>query len=356
MASSTDVDLSTYTDHPAYTAEAVTSLLPQAIVTGSPAEQVMTVILLMVSLFYVNFTNGLVLHVITTVNSLQNPQMYILAAYILADIVHFDLNTLTMVVTAIGNDEDTLPHNMCRCVMTIAVGFFLSSIHIIGYMAYERYMYFCRPLIYPRYLTKTKLTVIISIASILGLAASTALELVAKRIPVATTMTCQPTGESVNKFNMVFFMVFYIPSGAISILTLVRLRFLVSRHKAQVSVQTEGSGSENNEKVGSSLVKSVKKSIKMVSLVSGSFWITAIPAVLLRIGLFSSGVTWLDTEARQKIGLFALSRASYMLLTITSSLLNPVIYVVLMPEIRVAIYKLLSVKVPAHLLPPQTSA
>ena len=91
---------------------------------------------------------------------------------------------------------------------------------------------------------------------------------------------------------------------------------------------------EDQSAISGILVRPVKKALKMVSLVSGSFWLTLITGFMTRIGLSVSRVTWAYTDQRIYLSLFALSRAKYMLITVMSSVLNPIIYIAVTTEPR----------------------
>ena len=127
-----------------------------------------------------------------------------------------------------------MPDMVFRILVTVAVSFFLSPFHLIGLQAYERYCYFISPLTYTRKFTKLHIYTAVIIVFVLVFSISLAVELITPKIAVATLLTYQATGLSSKISNYFYFFVYITPSGTMGVITLIRLRLLISKHKAQV--------------------------------------------------------------------------------------------------------------------------
>ena len=313
------------------------------LVVASTTEQVITVSLLFAFWCYVNLTNGFMLYVVKKVRKLDTPQYILLACYMICDVLYCNFQLLVMVPVAIKNSMDAIDVVACRAFIIASVSFFLSCVHLIGLIAYERYCYFISPLKYPRKFTKIRIyfsvTIIYSVSFIAGLA----VDLMSPRVPVATTMSCQSTGPSVKMANIFYFVVFAFPSILMTVVAMIKLRLTMSKHQAQVGVLPQAI-SDDQSAITGLIVKPIKTTLRMISLVSGSFWLTQMPGTAIRLILSASGITWLDTDYRRSIALFALSRASYLMITLISSILNPLIYLMVLPDLKEAVWKCLKKK------------
>ena len=309
------------------------------IVMGSLGEQLITIGLLLLFWVYVNISNGSLLYVIRRENSLHTAQYMVLAAYMVCDLLYCNFTLLIMIPVAISNNIYVMTDIVSRAIMVIMAAFVLASVHLNALLSYERQCYFITPLKYPRIFTKCRIYTTVIIICCFAFGVGLGVDLAEPRIPVATTMTYQAAGLAGQITNLVYTLFYAIPSCTMSIIALIRLRLLISKHKAEVQPSESFEMSENQSTVGGLIVKPVRKAMKMVALVSGSLWFTMVPGFLIRIGLSAAGVTWAVTDYRLFLPLFALSRASHMLITVVSSVVNPIIYVSVLTEMREAIWR-----------------
>ena len=314
------------------------------IVTDGLWEQIITATLLILFWIYVNLSNGFLFYILRGEHSLHTPQYMVLVSYMVFDTLYCNLTLLHMVPTVIRNSMYVMSTTVSRILVTASASFLFSTFHLVGLISYERLCYFVTPLKYP--LKFTRLRICTAVIGIYLLATSIVLsvDLISPRIPVATTLTYQAVGETIKITNIIYAIVYAIPSGTMSVLTLIKLRLLISKHKAQMQPAQSNGMSEDQSAVSGIILEPVKKALKMVGLVSGSFWLTIIPGFLIRIVLSASGVSWEDTDHRISLPLFALSRASYMLITVLSSVLNPIIYMAVLVELREAVWKRIGIK------------
>ena len=299
--------------------------------------------LLVIFCLYITLTNTFLLYAMKKVNLLDNPQYMILACYMVCDLLYFNCQIPVMIPAIIKNSMNAVPVMTCRVFTTATTAFFLACIHLVGLISYERYCYFITPLKYLIKFTKSRIYITVIVICLFSFSTSLTVDLVSPRIPVATTISCQATGRPFVMANMFFFVFFCVPSGSVSVLTLIKLRILMSKHEAEIAAVPQ-SIRKDQSAIHGLIIKPVKKAVKMVILVSGSFWLTIMPGVAVRFALSASGVTWSDTDYRTSLPLFALSRANYFLIFLVSSFVNPIIYVTVLPEIRNAARKCLGVK------------
>ena len=198
---------------------------------------------------------------------------------------------------------------------------------------------------YPRKFTKSRIYAAVILIFVLAFCGALAVDLVTPRVPAATFMTYQlATGVSSALSNYIYFFVYIVPSGTVSIVTLIKLRLLISKHNAQVQPAQSDVMNKDQSAVGGIFVKPIQKTLKMICLVSGTFWLTVIPGIIIRASLRGSGVTWADTDHRVSLPMFALARTSYLMVTVLSSFLNPIIYMAVLTELREAVWKRIGIK------------
>ena len=324
------------------TTETMAILTP--IVTDSLWEQAITAGLLILFWIYANLSNGSLFYVIRKDYSLHTPQYMVLVSYMVCDTFYCNITLIHMVPVVVSNDIQVMGDTVSRILVTAYLSCMFALFHLVGLLAYERYCYFITPLKYATKFTKYRIYKAVIIIYLFALFIALAVDLIEPRIPVATILTYQTTGLANKITNIIYTMIYIIPSSTVSVVTLIKLRLLISKHKAQVHPTLSDVMNEDQSAVSGIIVKPVRKALKMVGLVSGSFWMTMIPGVLIRLALSASGVTWADTDQRISLSIFALSRASYMLITVLSSVLNPIIYVSVLTELKEAVWKCIEIK------------
>ena len=135
--------------------------------------------------------------------------------------------------------------------------------------------FFC-PLTYSKYFTVTKMVLTNILLHSCGQSFSIVLQVVAKRKRKATALVCQSKGPSLKWANPLVVIVFQVPPAVFSIFVMIRLRFLLSRSYVDKITTNNDNVARVNQNKEQAL--SVRKAIKMISLVSGSFWFTLILA------------------------------------------------------------------------------
>ena len=306
------------------------------IVTDSVEEQVITMSAIIFVWIYGTSINSLLLYVIKQTPELYDNCQYTLqACYMLCDIVNNCVVAFNTVPILAVNTMNVMSHGVCRAWGTAGVASYVTSVHVLGYLGIERYVYFCRPMKYNRFFSRTKIIITFICISSFGLLYSLLVELLTVRQPITTTMMCQSPQRVRSILNPLTILLYWVPSAVISIFTLINLRWLISKHQTRVTpAVTEAYENLNNK---------VKKAIKMVALVSGTFWVTMVPGMIIRTVVYNSGTgtTWNDTDTRRHMQAFVMARSSWLILTLMSTLVNPVIYLTVQVELRKAVVKCL---------------
>ena len=328
-----------------YTAQSTLEPEPIQIVTDTIAERVLTILFLSLCLWYIDFSNVFLLYVIKKEPQLHTPQYMVLSSYMICDLIYINTAIVPMIVLVIGNYATFIPVGICQCVTTVSTGVFFSMAHMVGYMAYERFVVFFRPLTYTRYFSPKKIIVTSMIIHLIGQVYAGISMITVGRVMVTTALNCQPRAAGLVYLNPITTIFFFMPPACMSGYVLARLTALISKHKAQVSALPSGSEANQAAKQSKKQVFSGKRALKMVALVSGSFLGTTVPFVLIRVALFSSGVTWKQTDARENIADFAISRFCWLAVAVLSSLANPAIYVYAQTDLRKLAKKNLGMKV-----------
>ena len=309
------------------------------IVTDSVEEQVITMSVIIFVWIYGSSINSFLLYVIKQTPELYDNCQYTLqSCYMLCDIVYNSIVAFNTIPILAANTMNVMSHGVCRAWGTAGVASFLTSAHVLGYLGLERYVYFCHPMKYNRFFSRRKIIITCISVSSLGLLYSFLVELLTVRQPVTTVMMCQTPQRVRGILTSFTVLYFLLPSALISIFTLIKMRWLISKHQARVTpALTEGEVSQAYE----NLTNKVRKAIKMVGLVSGTFWATMVPGMIIRSVIYNSGTTWNDTDTRRHRQAFVLARLSWFTLTLISSLLNPIIYLTVQVELRKAALKCL---------------
>ena len=315
------------------------------IVTDTITEQVLTLMVLIFFWVYINFWNTFLMYVIRKEPQLRMPQYMVLSSYMICDLIYINSSLPHMIILVISNHPTFIPLWICQYSNVITAGVFFSMAHMVGYMAYERFIIFFRPLTYNSFFSPKKIIITSLCIHLFGQTYAIVTNALFGRNLATTALHCQPSAAGLLYLNPITAALFFIPSVCMSFYVLFRLSALITKHKAQVSALSSGNEASQEEKQRKKQVFSGKRAIKMVALVSGSFLGTTIPFVFIRVALFSSGVTWKQTDARENIVDFAITRLCYLAVTLLSSVANPAIYLYAQNDLRRLVKKHLGIKV-----------
>ena len=305
------------------------------IVTGSLLEQVLTAVVLTVFWLYVNTVNGFLLYVIKKTNTLyENVHYTLLSIYMLCDIISGNAVFFQILPATIFNNVLVFSIYYCQIVSAIGKIIYLASVYILGYLAIERLIFFRYPFRYNRYFTKTKIKIISIILISLPLIYTAVTDAFFVRIPVTTRMYCILPESYRKKSNLIAKIVFFGPSLVISIFTLISLGFLLKKHQNRLNPDMIDMATQ--QPIRNMLTK-VKSHMKLILSISGTFWLTIVPGMVIRMILFPSGAAWDEADTRSDMTIFIWAKIGWSMEIFLSSLLNPLMYLIHLLDLRRAV-------------------
>lgn len=301
------------------------------IVTASLAERLVLCLYFGICITFTLCVNCIIIHVTRKTPALHTPQYFFICCYALCDVFHC-LTAQMVVLGALIADVSDIPYWLCAIQGIIFGGTFFASSHVLGLVAYERYHWFLHPMTYEAHFTKTRLIVLGVLPHVIGQGFSIFIEIYVGRDFFTTLLLCNSSGPNLVYLNQVVICIFYLPSALMTLVCLVRLILLVKRQQ-QVIIPLENTNIRVNKNM------SIKQAIKIVFLVSGAFWGTSVPPMIARTSIFANGATWEDMDTRRNMAAYVISRTSHFLAITLSSLINPVIYLVIHKQLRQACCK-----------------
>ena len=313
-----------------------TELLP-SIVTGSLLEQVFAAVGLTLFWIYVNAVNGFLLYVIRKTNTLyENVHYTLLSIYMLCDIISGNIIFFQGLPATISNNVLVFSIYYCRIVSAIGKIIYLTSVYILGYLAIERLVFFRYPFRYNRYFTKTKIKITSIILFSLPMLYTIVTDAVYVRVPGTTRMYCVLPDHHRKKYSLIINIIFFCPPLVISVFTLISLGLLVKKHQSRINPGIHDMATQ--QPIENMLTK-VKRHMKILVSISGTFWIAIVPGVVIRMILFPSGAALKEADTRRDMTLFIWAKIGWFLENVFSRLINPVMYLTQLPDVRQAVWK-----------------
>ena len=134
--------------------------------------------------------------------------------------------------------------------------------------------------------------------------------------------------------NGIIIMFIILPSATVTVFCMIRVWRLC--RSAAVAPEVVGNHSIP--------VPQAKKALKMMLLLSGTFWRTTVPVAVVRTAILIAGYTMDDLDSRRYIEPSILMRLTVFMYCFISSAVNPLIYYYSRNDLRLATYKLLQCK------------
>ena len=323
--------------HPALEERQVTAL--PIIVTDTLLEQVLTAVLFSVFWIHVNAVNGFLIYLINKTNTLYDNVHYtLLSVYLVCDIIATNVLCVQVLPATITNNLLVFTAYYCRILSSIGIATYCTSIYMLAYIALERLLFFRYPLKYNRYFTKSKIIITFLVVFSLMMIFSIVVDVIYVRRPVAVFMTCVVVEGLGHLLQGAVIILVYVPTMGISIFTLINLGMLVKTHQARIYPMTDNIAIK--QPIHNFLTR-VRKHIRLLLSISGTFWLTIIPGMLIHINMSSSDATFQDINTRSNMTMFLLAKIGRLLKTIIPCMLNPFIYVYLLPDLRQAVTEIL---------------
>ena len=297
---------------------------------GSEVERVLSLLFVGLSTAFSLCAQLLVLATIIKSPKLHNAHFYLLGVYCCVDITLVSLAGPAMITLfSSGN----IPLSTCQVLAGVTTICVQGMIGHNAVVAYERYTYFCHPFHYERRFS-TALIVIT-----LGMCYAIPVTLVATREALfstsafhASNLSCNISNAGIHRFTLL--VVIVLPSIAVTVYCMIRVWKLSRR--AEVSPEVQG-----NLEIQSTPVQQARKTLKMILLLSGTFWATTLPAIVGGIIILSADYTWEDLDIRRYLVPSIILRLAVFTHCFISSAVNPVIYLYSRKDLRLAMRKLL---------------
>ena len=289
-----------------------------------------------VLILWVYISNGLTIYLMVTNERFKNPGNYVKCAYAVDDILMNTFASVFHLSVLLSRYRISLP--VCRAGSSITIGIGYSSIYFPSFVAVERYFFFCRPFQHARFFTLKSIIGVSCVLILIPMVWSIAIGQHSPRFFSSTALICQlPNPQAWVWPDMVLFLA---PAILATTFSIAMIRRLQSRAQARVEPLTSNQhGSQVKDQLGS-----IKKGIRLLLLISGAFWGVLIPAVVIRVQVISTGITFEQLDNRVDFTKFLLMRLSNILWAFMASALNPVIYFALHRDLRVAAGRLFGLR------------
>lgn len=303
------------------------------------SEQVAYTVFIVSSSMWIYGCNSLLITVIYRDLSLHTPAMLLRCTIALLDVLICTCSQIIGVLTLfLGHDT---PYVVCMIFSTATIGFVFVNMFMTSLLAVERYLYIVHPLRHTVLITNRNLIAAIAVIVTIVLIYLIVTEIRDGRSLLLSMLSCQLKSGSV--VAMVFFV---LPPFVVTVYVLVQLVRLKIRLSNTVSV-TVPYFTQQQQHTANCLTsrlmvskQSLVKNLKMVTLVSGSLWLTAIPAYAVRL-LILVKWPWEELETRSNMAAFTVMRITNLVMTLVSSGLNPVIQFYMEEPLRIGMKRLL---------------
>ena len=271
----------------------------------------------------------LVLVTIIKSPELYNAHFYLLGVYCSVDII---LVSLTGPVFIVFLSDGHVSNIVCQVIAVVVQSLALGLVGHTAAIACERYVFFCHSFRYLQQFSKARIVAAVVICY---------------TIPVIVLMT--PSMESGSTFHSSIlsctisdntkpsaklFALIVLPFAAVTIYCMIRV-WCLSRSAGM------GPGALGNQQTLTTPVHQARKTLKMILLLSGTFWATSLPAYVSWMTIFMAGNTWEDLDSRRYIGPSIVMRLTMFTHCFVSSAVNPLIYYYSRKDLRLATCKLL---------------
>ena len=284
---------------------------------------------------------SLILMAIILHNSLHTIHFCILANQCAGDIL-LTLTTTTqwLIILSSGHRNDLL---FCSVISTLGISMFFTIHMLLGLFALERYFFFCNPMRYTLIFSPKKVTCIILFCyafPFLYLSPH-----ITQREFSSSSMICEYSPSLLRiTINSVVFRL--IPL-AIIIFSMQRVWKLTKSNRVAPALPSTSASSATTSAPSTlpPLASQAKSAVRMVFLVSGTFWLAYFPGVIIRSLAVRLGYSMDDINSRRAFVPAILNRVAFYFYGTLSSLVNPLIYMYSRKDLRRCVFRMLRVPV-----------
>ena len=299
------------------------------VIYSSEVERVLSLLFIGLSSVFTLCAQLLVLVTIIKSPKLHNAHYYLLGVYCCVDITLVSVNGPAF-ITRFSNRN--IPLSTCKSLTCVTMICVLGQTAHNAVVAYERYTYFCRPFHYERWFNIARIVVTLGMCYAIPATLVTTREAIFNYSFHASSLSCYISNTGIHRYALL--VVIVLPSVAVTVYCMIRVWKLSMRAEVSPGVQ----GNQQNQ---STPVQQARKTLKMILLLSGTFWATALPAIVGRFIIFNANYTWEDLDTRRYVVPSMILRLAVFTHCFISSAVNPVIYYYSRRDLRLAMCKLL---------------
>ena len=222
-----------------------------------------------------------------------------------------------------------VPSSACQVMYSVCSAIVLGLIGHTAIVTYERYIFFCHPYHYLHRFKISRLAAVLVMCYTIPVILATSWVRRSDRTFHASILSC-----SSDAYNGSMLVLILLPSATVTLYCTIRVWQLCSNAAVAPAV----AGDQGNQ---STPVPQAKKALKMMLLISGTFWGTTLPASVVRLTIFMAGYTWDDLDSRRYMGPAIMMRLTTFIYCFISSAVNPLIYYYSRKDLRLATCKML---------------
>ena len=296
------------------------------IIYSSEVERVLS--LLCVGLSNVFTLAAQLLVVVTIIKSpmLHNAHFYLLGVYCCVDIALASLTGPHLIMRFSDAEVST---SACQVMASVTSIIVLGLTGHTAVVAYERYTFFCRPYHYEHRFKISRVAGVLVMCYTIPAVIIVIQGMMSDRTFHASSLSCILSDTPTH--SGIIFICIMLPSATVTVYCTIRVWRLI-RTAAVAPAAVE------NQPIP---VPQAKKTLKMMLLLSGTFWGTTLPTSVVWTAIIMAGYTWDDLDSRRYMGPSIMMRLTVFMFTLVSSAVNPLIYYYSRRELRLATYKLL---------------
>ena len=300
------------------------------IVNGSETEQVISISIILLIGIVGTLGQLVVMVTIWKTLSLHTAHFYMLFAYCAIDSTVLGVSVPFFLLQVITGQTHYMT---CKIASILIISLIFTLHYTTGLLSVERYVFFCHPLSYERWFrAKTVVAYMVLIVAVpaICMVLSSMFETC---IYHASSLICEMSDQP--KFIILFMIFFRIVPAIIAICCMLKILKLIKSIQIVPALPTNAAPLTTPP-----LVTQARKGIRMIALVTGTFWATYVPASLLRLYVFSQrsdGYTWEAIDSRQYTLPAILIRLSTYMISIVPPMLSPFVYLYTRKDLRNAV-------------------
>ena len=309
--------------------QTVESNLTLQIVYSNSIEQGFSVFLLVLFALISLLGQGSVMLTIWKSPSLQEKHFKVLLCCCLGDLIQVLIvtpNWLRVFLRGVAK-RDCKPPILAGLAMVL---FYVNNLKVL-LISYERCIYFLHPFQYETKFKTARLMLyefLIMLVPAIFVAVSYSMYQVEFH---ASALTCSFPLKKEQFYGQ--YLLYLCPTILMTTYCTVRIFRLARKSRVGVADQAPNPAQD-------SFVQQIKIAIRVILLVSSTFWSAVLPSFIIRLVSLQTGITWADMDARTNMAAAVMMRVSSLVLAYVPPAVNPILYYVTRKDLRDALKKL----------------